>query len=175
MLLNRFPFWVFICLITFFACNNEQDKLQIEKSASAFDIKQGEASVMQSNLHFMKSFKAGDTAEVAQTFTTDAKIMVSGQPPVTGKKNLVHFFSNMMKKNIAEYKLTTVKISGDSSILVEEGTYTMIDSSRRQKDKGEYISLWQQESGNWKIYRDMWVSSNPLSAIKIDNGNLPSQ
>src|SRR6185437_9519971 len=175
MLLNRFPFWVFICLLAFSACNSEQDKLQIEKSASAFDIKQGEASVMQSNLHFMKSFKAGDTIDVAQTFTTDAKIMVSGQPPITGKNNLVHFFSNMMKKNIAEYKLTTLKISGDSSILVEEGTYTMLDSSRRQKDKGEYNSLWQQESGNWKIYRDMWVSSNPLSAIKIDNGNLPSQ
>jgi uncharacterized protein (TIGR02246 family) len=161
-------------VIVFYSCN-EQDKIQIEKSASAFDIKQGEASVLQSNQHFMKSFKSSDTVEVAQSFTTDAKIMVAGQMPVSGRTNLVHFFSNMIKKNIAEYKLTTLQIRGDSSVLVEEGTYIMLDSSGSQKDKGEYISLWEQESGNWKIYRDMWVSSNPLSAIKIDKDNLPSQ
>lgn len=148
--------------------------MQIEKSASAFDINQGEASVLQSNQHIMKSFKAGDTAEVAQSYTTDGKIMVTGQAPVTGRNNLSHFFGNMIRKNISQFKLNTIKIWGDSSIIVEEGTYSMLDSTGKQKDKGEYISLWQQESGNWKIYRNMWVSDNPLSAIKIDKDNLPS-
>lgn len=175
MLLNRSIYLLFTSCILIISSCNEQDRIQIEKSASAFDIHQGEASVLQSNQHFMKAFKAGDTAELAQSFTTDAKIMVSGQPPLTGRKNLVHFFSSMIKKNTAEYKLNTIKIWGDSTILVEEGTYLTLDSTGHQKDKGEYISLWQQETGNWKIYRNMCVSSIPLSAIKIGKDDLPSK
>lgn len=175
MLLNRCICVLLVSSVVLFYSCNEQDKLQIEKSASAFDIKQGEASVLQSNQHLMKAYKANDTVEVAQSFATNGKILVAGQPPVSGKKNIVHFFSAMMNKNIAEYKLSATKIQGDSSIIVEEGTYVMLDSAGKQTDKGEYITLWQQEAGNWKIYRDMWVTSNPLSAIKIEKVNLPSR
>ena len=49
---------------TLFSCN-ENDKISIEKSASAFDIKQAEASITQSNQNLMKSFKAGDSIGVA--------------------------------------------------------------------------------------------------------------
>ncbi len=56
--------------------------MEIEKSASAFDIKQGEASVLQSNQNLIKSFKADDSCEIAQSFTTNARIMVANQAPI---------------------------------------------------------------------------------------------
>lgn len=146
--------------------------MEIEKSASAFDIKQGEASVMQTNQHFIKSFKAADSVEAAQSFTANAQLFLANRPPIEGRKEIGHFFSEMIKSGSTEIKLNSIKIWGDSTILVEEGKYMLLNKKGDQADKGAYIALWQQESGNWKIYRDIWASSVPKSVIKIDSTRI---
>lgn len=160
-----------LSVFTWCSCS-QKDKMEIEKSASAFDIKQGEASVLQSNRHFTKSFKAADTTEIAQSFTTNAKMMVANQAPIAGRKDIEHFFIEMMKSGVRDIKLNTLKIWGDSSILVEEGSFQLLNNKGNQADKGEYITLWQQESGNWKIYHGMWMSSQPKSVININDSAL---
>jgi ketosteroid isomerase-like protein len=174
MLSNRICGFLLILSVTLFSCS-QQDKIEIEKSASAFDIKQGEASVLQSNQHFIKTFTTADSTEAAQSFTTNAKIMVANHAPIEGRKNITAYFSNMIKSGVTDLQLTTGKISGDSSILVEEGSYQLLDNKGKVSDKGQYIALWQRESGNWKISRDMWTSSVPQSAIKITDSTLPKQ
>ena len=91
---------------------------------------------------------------------------------VISRKDIEHFFAEMLPSGVRDIKLNTIKIWGDSSILVEEGSYQLLNKKGTQTDKGEYISLWQQESGNWKIYRDMCMSSVPKSAIKITDSSL---
>lgn len=173
MLLTRnFYFLVLFFSFILYACN-QQDKIEIEKSASAFDIKQGEASVLQSNQHFMKAFKAGDSVEVGNCFTINAKAMATNQAPVNGRTDIIVFFAHIMKSGVATFDLNTVKIWGDSSILAEEGAYKLSDKDGNQVDKGEYIVLWKQEAGNWKRYRDIWTSSIPVSAINVEQRNLP--
>ncbi len=173
LLIRKFYFVLFISAIVFCSCN-EQDKIEIEKSASAFDLKQGEASILQTNQYFMKSFKAADSTAVASCFTKDAKAMAANQQPVIGRENITHFISDMIKSGVANFKLNTLRIWGDSSILVEEGSYELLDKKRDAIDTGEYITLWQQESGNWKMYRNIWTSNLPSSAIKVDQMNMPS-
>jgi len=147
--------------------------MEIEKAASAFDIKQGEASVLQTNQTFMKSFKAKDSVAVAKCFTSDAKAMAPNRAPVIGRDDIQGFIAGMIKSGIMDFKLNTIKIWGDSSILVEEGTYQLWDNKSNQADVGEYITLWQLESGNWKIYRDIWTSSIPSPANKMDQMDMP--
>lgn len=157
-----------------FSCT-QQDKMEIEKSASTFDIKQGEASVLQANQHLLKSIKAGDSTEAAQAFTTNARIMVANREPIDGRKEIVRHFSHLLKSGVTDMKLITEKISGDSTILVEEGSYQLSNKKGKQTDKGQYISLWQREAGNWKIYREMWTSTIPQSAIKLSDSTLPKE
>jgi ketosteroid isomerase-like protein len=173
MLLTRKIFLLFILPAFVLASCNEQDKLEIEKSASAFDIKQGEASVLQCNQRFMKAFKAGDSIEVSKCFTTDGRAMSPNQATVKGRDNISHFISKMMKSGVADFELNTIKIWGDSSILAEEGSYELSDKDGTQIDKGNYIALWKQEAGNWKMYRDIWTSSLPASAIEVKQMNVP--
>lgn len=151
---------------------NPRDKIEIEKSASTFDIKQGEASIMQSNQNFIKAFQNEDSAGVANRFTNDAKLMCSNHPSIEGKENIRHYFSKIMESGVAKIDLHTIKILGDSSILAEEGTYQFSDKKEHQTDKGKYIVLWKQEAGNWKMYRDMWTSDLPSSAIQPKQINL---
>ena len=161
-LIAKFRFVIILTgfITIFFSCS-ESDKRSIENSASAFDIKQAEASIAQSNQLFMKSFKAGDSTAVANCFTTDAKAMASHLPAQKGRDNIMHFISQAMKKGYREFNLTTVKIWGDSSIVAEEGTYNISDTSGKEIDKGKYIVLWKQEAGNWKMYRDIWTTDLP--------------
>ena len=157
-------FFVLGCLVLLASCN-PKDRIEIEKSASAFDIKQGEASIMQSNQNFMKAFKIEDSTEVSNSYTTDAKVMAANVPAIVGRQEIKHFISSLMKKGMKDFQITTLKIWGDSSILAEEGTYTLADSLNKQVDHGKYIVLWKQESGNWKMFRDIWTSDLPAEAL----------
>ena len=143
-----------------FSCS-EQDKRSIENSASAFDIKQAEASITQGNQNLIKSFKARDSVGVASIFATDAKAMAPNMPSIVGRRNITHYIAQTIKKGYTDFYLTTTKIWGDSSIVAEEGTYNVADTSGKQVDKGKYIVLWKTEAGNWKIFRDIWASDLP--------------
>ncbi len=160
---SKYLFFSIIIVLISFSCN-ENDKISIEKSASAFDLKQAEASIAQSNQNFMKAFKARDSIGVANCYATDAKAMAANAPAVKGRSNITHFISGMMKNGLTNLELSTRNIWGDSSIVAEEGVYDLSDSIGKNIDKGKYIVLWKQEAGNWKMFRDIWTTDLPDSA-----------
>src|SRR5664279_336701 len=163
-----------VCFIVLLFSCNEGDKRSIENSASAFDIKQAEASIAQSNQSFMKSFKTGDSIGVSNCYTTDAKTMAANMPPIIGREDIKHFISETMRHGIKFFDISTVKVWGDSSMVAEEGTYKISDSTEKQVDKGKYIVLWKPEAGNWKMFRDIWTSSLPVdtSVTKKERANV---
>lgn len=147
---------------------NEADKLEIERSAAAFDLEQGVASIKQSNELFMKSFEKGDTASVASCYTSNAHLMIADTPAIEGRADVQEFISGMMEKGVNEFNLSSEHIWGDSTMLVEVGDYILKSEKDKQLDKGKYIALWQQEAGNWRIYRHMWNSDLPEAEIKLE-------
>ena len=152
-------FWFFLFFLMIGGCN-EADKLEIERSASAFDIKQGEASIKRSNEKFMNAFEEGDSANAANCYTANANIMIADTPAIEGRDNIRLKISLMMNKGIEKFDLKTLHIWGDSAMLVEEGSYKMSLKNDTQIEKGKYITLWQEEGGNWRMYRQMWNSDN---------------
>lgn len=161
--LKSFSF--FVVIITLSVSCNENDKLSIEKSASAFDITQVEASITQSNQNFMKAYKTGDSTAAASCYTTDAKTMAANMPAIKGRDNITHFISESMKCGFKNLNISTINIWGDSSVVAEEGVYNLSDSTGKSVDKGKYIVLWKQEAGNWKMFRDMWATDLSDSAV----------
>ncbi len=155
----------FVLSLTISYSCNEQDKKEIIKSASTFDIKQGEASILQANQRLIKSFKERDSIKAVSCYAQDAKLMLAGEPSIEGTPNIITYISSLMNKGIDKLDLKTEKIWGDSSILAEVGTYKM-NKDDSLVDKGKYIVLWKPEAGNWKIFRDMRNSDLPISAIQ---------
>lgn len=158
MKILKFLCFTLAILIFLSSCINEEDKKEIENSASAFDIKQGEASIKQSNQRYMKAFKASDSLEIANCFAKEGKLMISDTPAIEGRDEIMKYFSAMMRNGVTSFEIKSNKISGDSSLLAEEGTYEIADNKGRKVDKGKYIVLWKPEGGNWKMYRDMYTS-----------------
>lgn len=152
---------LFMSLVGFYSCS-EQDKKEIIESASSFDIKQGEASILQANQRLMKSFKEKDSLKAVSCFAQDARIMIAGRPSIEGTPAIISYVSALMDSGINKLDLQTEKIWGDSSIIAEEGTYKMSHNDSLM-DKGKYIVLWKPEAGNWKIFRDMRSTNLPLA------------
>lgn len=161
-------------LTVMYSCS-EQDKKEIIESASSFDIKQGEASILQANQRLIKSFKENDSLKAVSCFAQDARLMIAGRPSIEGTPAIVSYVSDLMDSGINKLDLKTEKIWGDSSIIAEEGTYKMSHDDLLV-DKGKYIVLWKPEAGNWKIFRDMLSSNlplfNPSKIIKTPPGNV---
>lgn len=155
---------MFLSAILLVSCD-EQDKIAIEKSASVFDIEQGKASILQSNLRFMNAFKEKDSIELANCFMKNGVIMIDGFPSVQGRDEITHFFSQVIANGVIKYDLETKNIWGDSSILVEEGVYKLTGKGKKEAGRGKYIVLWKQESGNWKMFRDIWARDFPSTAL----------
>lgn len=145
-------------LFIFIASCSQQDKIEIEQSASAFDLNQAKASVEQSNLALEKSFKTGDTSAIIKYFTKDAKLLPTGRNAVEGRDSIAKFFSFLHQGEVHNIDIKTANVWGDSTLLAEEGRYIFTGSGDTALDKGKYIVLWKRESGNWKMYRDMWTS-----------------
>ena len=157
-------FLLAVMSVILFSCK-EEDKIAIEKSASVFDIEQGKASIHQSNLRFMKAFETRDSVEVANCFTKNGVILIYDMPSIEGREKIQHFFFLIMRNHISKYELETKNIWGDSSILVEEGNYKLSGPKKKVIEKGKYIVLWKQESGNWKMFRDIWARDFPSEAL----------
>ena len=160
-------FALVLSLTGMYSCS-EQDKKEIIDSASTFDIKQGEASILQANQRLIKSFKEKDSIKAVSCYAQDAKLMLAGRPSIEGTPNIITYISSLINKGIDKLDLKTEKIWGDSSILAEVGTYKM-SKDDSLVDKGKYIVLWKPESGNWKIFRDMRNSDLPLSSMQKIN------
>jgi ketosteroid isomerase-like protein len=170
-MIKNYKFLIVVALVLslpiVYSCN-QQDKNEIIESASLFDIKQGEASILQANQRLIKSFKEKDSLKAVTCYSQDAKIMLAGQPSIEGTPNVISYISGLMDKGINKLDLKTEKIWGDSSILAEVGTYK-ISKGDSLVDKGKYIVLWKPEAGNWKIFRDMRNSDLPLSSMQKIN------
>ncbi|MEO5500919.1 MAG: hypothetical protein ABIR31_05700 [Ginsengibacter sp.] len=161
----------FVLSITISYSCNVQDKKEIIESASTFDIKQGEASILQANQRLIKSFKEKDSLKAVSCYAQDAKLMFAGRPAIEGTPNIVGYIATLMDRGINKLDIKTEKIWGDSSILAEEGVYKMSNKDSLV-DKGKYIVLWKPEAGNWKIFRDMRNSDLPLSSMQSTNQGL---
>lgn len=163
-ILRKSSLLIILSALLFIGCD-EQDKIAIENSASVFDIGQGKASIQQSNLRFMSAFKDMDSVEVANCFMKKGVIMIDGYPSIEGRDAITHFFSQVMANGVKKYELETKNIWGDSSILVEEGVFKLTGKEKKEVGRGKYIVLWKQESGNWKMFRDIWANDFPSPAL----------
>lgn len=62
---------------------------------------------------------------------------------------------NSIKSDTRQLLFKTTSLSTDSEFLVELGIYEVKDSRSNIKGNGEYLVVWKQEDGTWKLYRDI--------------------
>jgi uncharacterized protein (TIGR02246 family) len=115
---------------------------------------------------FMDAMARADAGAVAQVFTADAKLMVSGVDGEIGGRDAIEaFWQSALNGGLKELRLTTVELDGEGPMRVESGTYQALGAGSSELGRGRYLLIWKKEGGAWKILRDVGIA-NPAATVK---------
>jgi ketosteroid isomerase-like protein len=122
------------------------------------------AAIAAQSKAFMDGMARADASAVAQVFTSDAKIIVSGvDGAISGRGAIGTFWQSALNGGVKELRLATVDLEGDGLLRVETGTYQAIGAGGSELGRGRYLFVWKLEAGTWKIHRDIGIANPTLS------------
>ena len=113
------------------------------------------------NREFMAAFDSGDAAGVAALYTENGQILPPNSDPITGKDGIKGFWQGAMDMGLKTASLETVEVEQQGDRAMEIGNYKIFVDGGQMVDHGNYLIIWKQEDGQWRLYRDIWNTSMP--------------
>jgi ketosteroid isomerase-like protein len=103
---------------------------------------------------FAEDIRNADSLALATHYATDGT-----WGSIQGKDNLISAWGksirNAVKNGTPNVLFTTNSLFSDGEYLIELGIYEFADNDYNVKSQGNYLVVWKQENGQWKIYRDI--------------------
>lgn len=115
------------------------------------------------NDKFQEAYNNGDARAVAENYAEDAKLFPENTDVVQGKDAIEKFWAGAIGAGVNSVELETVSAEKYGYVAVEEGRYKLYGDDGQMIDQGKYIVIWDFSSGQWKIIKDIWNSSNPVA------------
>lgn len=131
-----------------------------------FDIKPVKQHIDSLNKIYGQRFTNNDTAFYNALYCKDAVIMPEQMPSIAGRDSIRHFNYNDGKNKDFKIAITATNIYGSPEAVIEEGFYTFPGDDGVIYDKGKFITIWKQEDGKWKLFREIWSTDNPPPPAK---------
>lgn len=128
------------------------------KSTTSTEVR---AAIAAANQEFVAAFSRGDAAGIATLYTKDGQVLPPNNDFIAGKQAIQTFWQGAMNTGITGAKLETVEVENYGDTAGEVGKYTLQGEGGKVVDMGKYVVIWKQESGQWKLHRDIWNSSTP--------------
>lgn len=167
--MKKSHFFLVLLVITsaILACNagNKEQKTDSRSGAASFDMQKARAFIDSINTKWVEELKKGDSASIASHYGPDAKILLPNGEPIQGK-DILSTWGGIIRSGLTDWKFATTDLEGNSDYLVETGTYEINDANKKLVDKGNYLVIWKQQNGEWKLYRDVGVTSLPATGSK---------
>ena len=124
------------------------------------------AAVRSVGKEFQDAFPAKDSAKVGSLYAADAMIFPPNSEMVKGRENIQNFWKGLMDAGMSA-KLEVLETENQGNLGFETGRYTILGADGKTADQGKYIVVWKKDdSGGWKLYRDIWNSSMAAAASK---------
>ena len=82
---------------------------------------------------------------------------------IDGTTAIQRFWQGVMDMGVKEAVLETLDVEGYGETAHEVGRYILKTASGQVADAGKYLVIWKQESGAWKLHRDIWTTSQPAA------------
>jgi uncharacterized protein (TIGR02246 family) len=117
------------------------------------------AAVEAANRQFSAALSQGDAAKIASLYSSAAQLFPPNGDIVQGREGIQKAWQGVVDSGVAGATLTTMEVEAGGGVAYEVGRYEMTDKSGKAIDHGKYITIWKNESGAWKIHRDIWNTS----------------
>ena len=116
-------------------------------------------SIAAGNEKFMELYNGGDASGLADLYTENGQLLPTGSDFVTGKVAIQAFWQEAMNMGIKTIRLEPVEAERHGDAAIDIGKYTLTGEAGNVMDRGKYVVILKQESGQWKLHRDIWNSS----------------
>jgi len=120
-------------------------------------------AIQEVNRTFSDFLSSGDPAGLARCYAKEAVLMPPNQDLIYGRNNIEGFWRGLMTAGIKSIRLESQLVEQHGDVVCEIGRYTVFIQRNEAVDEGKYLVLWLQESGEWKLFRDIWNSSRPIA------------
>lgn len=129
-----------------------------QQPSQLFDLNAVRQHIEAANTMYGERFKTSDPAWYAARYTRDACILPEKLRRICGLENIIgYYYSNGGNQSIS-IRITMLEISGGAEAVVEEGLYEITNGDAVVLDKGKFLATWVQESGIWKLRREIWTT-----------------
>ncbi len=148
-----------ILVLTLFISTGCQQQTGDTKTA-AFDMQKAKSFIDSINIKFIEELRNGDSVALASHYWPDAELFFPIGEPIKGK-DIISGWGSTINMGLRDFTFTTTDITGDENFIIETGIVEVRDGKKSLVDKGNYVVVWQQRNGEWKLYRDIGNSSMP--------------
>ncbi|HEY9259848.1 YybH family protein [Chitinophaga sp.] len=133
----------------------------IAQSQQLSNLEDAKKAIAQANaIHF--SLFAKNDGSILNLYTEDACLLMPGAPAFCGHDGLAKFFNDVYAAGSRNGKITTLDVYGDGGDFVTEvGLTQVFDGNGKMLGEGKYIVVWKKTKDGWKMFRDMYNSSQP--------------
>jgi uncharacterized protein (TIGR02246 family) len=146
-----------ICAVLFSACSTPAEK------AAPVDLEKAKSDIQAMEDAYAAAEKAKDAAAVVVYYSDDAVSYGRNQEPASGKAAIKESIAQRLAKDTtgthSVYKVVDLFAEGDMA--VEIGSWTSVNASGAEVEKGHYMSYFHKKDGKYVCVRDMNVTSSP--------------
>lgn len=107
------------------------------------------------------AFNAKDVDKILTLYTENSVFMPPNKPLLRGRPSLKGFYDGLMAAGSKDLKITPADVAGHGPLAYESGSYSMMNGT--VPDRGKYLFIFRNLSGNWKIEYTSWSSDLPPS------------
>jgi ketosteroid isomerase-like protein len=148
---------VVITLMT--ACNTKK-----EGSAVVIDKEQIKKEIQAKEDEYAATYNAGEMKNIGY-YAEDATTFAQNQPPLVGKKAIIEYLGigidSLKRNNKISFTTNEVFVSNDAIMVLEIGSYKVVDSTNTAINTGNYMVLFEKRDGKYVSVRDMSASDMP--------------
>ena len=145
-----------------FACHPKKNDATNEEPVVDKDKIKAEIVAMESVMSDMYNMRS---AASEQYYADDATSFSQNKPPLVGKfaidKSIKEDLASFPEGDVISFSVNEIFPSKSGNIVVEIGSYKVVDKENNIKFKGNYMSLFEKRDGKYVCIRDMGASDMP--------------
>lgn len=152
----------FVCITSLMLACQSQTKKE-EPTAVTIDKEQIKKEIQAKENEFAKTYNSGVAKNIGY-YADDATSYFQNRKPLVGKDSIIAFLQSDLASNTDKISFTTneVFVSNDGNMVLEIGSFTVVDSTNTPFNTGNYMTLFEKRNGSYVAVRDMSASDRPI-------------
>ena len=145
------------------ACNTKQEEpaaVVIDK----IDKEQIKKEIQAKEDSFAAVYNSGELRNIGY-YADDATSFFQNRTPLVGREAIIAFLKADIPSNAdrISFKTNEVFVSNDGKLVVEIGSFRVVDSVNTPINTGNYMSMFEKRNGKYVAVRDMSASDGTLA------------